>query len=142
MGARGITRSSLGETTAKGKIPNSICHSFLNLTIAFFWKKEEGLFVCYPTVCVCLRSRKRQLFSLSPSSDLFSQKYKCVCLTAFPQLWAMWPEVICPLGGKRRKEKQQGKIWLYSGGGLFRASFTDRQHTVTHTRKKKTTVGT
>ena len=49
---------------------------------------------------------------------------------------AMWPEVICPLGEKKGGKKTTREIWLYSGGGLFRASFTDRQNIAQHSREK------
>jgi hypothetical protein len=68
MGARGITRSSLGETTAKGKIPNSICHSFLNLTIAFFEKRRRV--VCMLPNGVCVYDHENGSFFLFPPHQI------------------------------------------------------------------------
>lgn len=78
MGARGITRSSLGETTAKGKIPNSICHSFLFLFYLTIALREEGLCVSINAthgVCVCVCVLCVYVFTITKTAAFFPLRF-------------------------------------------------------------------
>lgn len=86
-------------------------------------------------VCV-FTITKTAAFSLSPSSDLFSQKYKCVCLTAFPQLWQCDQKLFVrqvEKGGKKNNKGKYGCIVV----GVFLELHLQIDNTHTHTLGKK-----